>query len=191
MKNIILASASPRRRELLTQIGLEFEVIVSEADESISADTPEDLVMQLSAIKAGAVYEEHKISADNTLIIGADTVVAMNGQVLGKPKDKEQAKEMLKALSDNKHEVLTGVTIISINSGNIVKETFYEKTIVYTYPMTDSEIDEYIESGEPMDKAGSYGIQGIGAKFIKKIDGDYNNVVGLPISRIYQKIKEM
>lgn len=191
MKKIILASASPRRKELLTQIGLEFEVIVSEADENISADTPENLVMQLSAIKAGAVYEEHKISADNTLIIGADTVVAMNGQVLGKPKDKEQAKEMLKALSDNKHEVLTGVTIISIKSGNIVKETFYEKTIVYTYPMTDSEIDEYIESGEPMDKAGSYGIQGIGAKFIKKIDGDYNNVVGLPISRIYQKIKEM
>ncbi|MDE6208890.1 MAG: Maf family protein [Lachnospiraceae bacterium] len=191
MKKIILASASPRRKELLTQIGLEFEVIVSEADENISADTPENLVMQLSAIKAGAVYEEHKISADNTLIIGADTVVAMNGQVLGKPKDKEQAKEMLKALSDNKHEVLTGVTIIFVKSGNIVKETFYEKTIVYTYPMTDSEIDEYIESGEPMDKAGSYGIQGIGAKFIKKIDGDYNNVVGLPISRIYQKIKEM
>ena len=191
MKKIILASASPRRKELLTQIGLEFEVIVSEADENISADTPENLVMQLSAIKAGAVYEEHKISADNTLIIGADTVVAMNGQVLGKPKDKEQAKEMLNALSDNKHEVLTGVTIISIKSGNIVKETFYEKTIVYTYPMTDSEIDEYIESGEPMDKAGSYGIQGIGAKFIKKIDGDYNNVVGLPISRIYKKIKEM
>lgn len=191
MKKIILASASPRRKELLTQIGLEFEVIVSKADENISADAPEDLVMQLSQIKAEAVCKEHNILKDDTIIIGADTIVAMNGQVLGKPKDKSHAKEMLKALSDNKHEVLTGVTIIFTKSGKQIKETFYEKTIVYTYPMTDSEIDEYIESKEPMDKAGSYGIQGIGAKFIKRIDGDYNNVVGLPVSRIYQKIKEM
>ena len=147
--------------------------------------------MKLSNIKAMAVYEEHGIEDEATIILGADTVVAFDGKVLGKPKDTQQAKEMLSMLSDNTHQVFTGVTILYKKQGGLKSETFYDKTTVYTYPISDKEIDEYIMTGEPMDKAGSYGIQGIGAKFIKKIDGDYNNVVGLPVSKIYQKIKEI
>ncbi|MBQ1192772.1 MAG: septum formation inhibitor Maf [Lachnospiraceae bacterium] len=191
MKKIILASKSPRRSELLRQIGLDFEVFTSEVDENIEVQSPEKLVMQLSRLKAVAVYEEYNLKEENLMVIGADTVVALNGQILGKPRDEKHAKEMLMTLSDNEHEVLTGVTIVTTNDGKPVIETFYEKTIVYTYPITENEINDYIMSREPMDKAGSYGIQGMGARFIKKIDGDYNNVVGLPISQIYQKIKEM
>lgn len=190
MNKVILASASPRRRELLEQIGIEFEVIVSKADENIKADTPSQLVMSLSEIKAQAVYDAAGLK-NGEMIIGADTVVVLEGMVLGKPRDKENAKEMLRKLSDNRHEVLTGVTILYMTEGILKKETFHEKTFVYTYAISEKEIEEYIETNEPMDKAGSYGIQGIGAKFIKKIDGDYNNVVGLPVSKIYQKIKEM
>lgn len=191
MYKVILASASPRRRELLAQIGMDFKVIISKADENISEPAPEQLVMKLSNIKAMAVYEEHGIEDEATIILGADTVVAFDGKVLGKPKDTQQAKEMLSMLSDNTHQVFTGVTILYKKQGGLKSETFYDKTTVYTYPISDKEIDEYIMTGEPMDKAGSYGIQGIGAKFIKKIDGDYNNVVGLPVSKIYQKIKEI
>lgn len=191
MCKVILASASPRRRELLAQIGMDFKVIISKADENISEPAPEQLVMKLSDIKAMAVYEEHGIEDEATIILGADTVVAFDGKVLGKPKDTQQAKEMLSMLSDNTHQVFTGVTILYKKQGELKSETFYDKTTVYTYPISDKEIDEYIMTGEPMDKAGSYGIQGIGAKFIKKIDGDYNNVVGLPVSKIYQKIKEI
>lgn len=191
MYKVILASASPRRRELLAQIGMDFKVIISKADENISEPAPEQLVMKLSNIKAMAVYEEHGIEDEATIILGADTVVAFDGKVLGKPKDTQQAKEMLGMLSDNTHQVFTGVTILYKKQGGLKSETFYDKTTVYTYPISDKEIDEYIMTGEPMDKAGSYGIQGIGAKFIKKIDGDYNNVVGLPVSKIYQKIKEI
>lgn len=191
MYKVILASASPRRRELLAQIGMDFKVIISKADENISELAPEQLVMKLSNIKAMAVYEEHGIEDEATIILGADTVVAFDGKVLGKPKDTQQAKEMLSMLSDNTHQVFTGVTILYKKQGGLKSETFYDKTTVYTYPISDKEIDEYIMTGEPMDKAGSYGIQGIGAKFIKKIDGDYNNVVGLPVSKIYQKIKEI
>lgn len=191
MYKVILASASPRRRELLAQIGMDFKVIISKADENISEPAPEQLVMKLSNIKAMAVYEEYGIEDEATIILGADTVVAFDGKVLGKPKDTQQAKEMLSMLSDNTHQVFTGVTILYKKQGGLKSETFYDKTTVYTYPISDKEIDEYIMTGEPMDKAGSYGIQGIGAKFIKKIDGDYNNVVGLPVSKIYQKIKEI
>lgn len=191
MYKVILASASPRRRELLAQIGMDFKVIISKADENISEPAPEQLVMKLSDIKAMAVYEEHGIEDEATIILGADTVVAFGGKVLGKPKDTQQAKEMLSMLSDNTHQVFTGVTILYKKQGGLKSETFYDKTTVYTYPISDKEIDQYIMTGEPMDKAGSYGIQGIGAKFIKKIDGDYNNVVGLPVSKIYQKIKEI
>lgn len=191
MYKVILASASPRRRELLAQIGMDFKVIISKADENISEPAPEQLVMKLSDIKAMAVYEEHGIEDEATIILGADTVVAFGGKVLGKPKDTQQAKEMLSMLSDNTHQVFTGVTILYKKQGELKRETFYDKTTVYTYPISDKEIDGYIMTGEPMDKAGSYGIQGIGAKFIKKIDGDYNNVVGLPVSKIYQKIKEI
>lgn len=190
MRNIILASASPRRSELLSQIGIEFTVKVSDVDENIEVGNPADMVMQLSKIKANAVYEMVKENIDDTIIIGADTVVVLDGKVLGKPKDEEDAFAMLKSLSDRVHEVITGVTLMYIEAGNVNIDTFYEQTQVHTYPMGDEEIKEYIISKEPMDKAGSYGIQGLGGKFIKKIDGDYNNVVGLPVSKIYQKLKK-
>lgn len=187
---IILASKSPRRKELLEQIGLSFEVLVSDADENLDIDTPEEFVKELSRIKSKAVMDLMNGIDENTLIIGADTVVVYDGKILGKPKDEADAFSMLKMLSDNEHEVITGVTLLSKKNGEIDMDTFYEKTKVFTYEMSDSEIKEYIATKEPMDKAGSYGIQGIGGKFIKKIEGDYNNVVGLPVSRIYQKIKE-
>lgn len=187
---IILASKSPRRKELLEQIGLSFEVLVSDADENLDIDTPEEFVKELSRIKSKAVMDLMNGIDENTLIIGADTIVVYDGKILGKPKDEEDAFSMLKMLSDNEHEVITGVTLLSKKNGEIDMDTFYEKTKVFTYEMSDSEIKEYIATKEPMDKAGSYGIQGIGGKFIKKIEGDYNNVVGLPVSRIYQKIKE-
>lgn len=188
---IILASKSPRRKELLEQIGLAFEVIVSDADENIEERVPEEFVMELSRIKSKAVLDSVDDIDDETIIIGADTIVVYDGKILGKPKDEEDAFEMLKMLSNNVHEVITGVTLLSKKSGNVDMDTFYEKTKVFTYEMTDNEIREYIATKEPMDKAGSYGIQGIGGKFIKQIEGDYNNVVGLPVSRIYQKIKEI
>lgn len=190
MRNIILASASPRRSELLSQIGIEFTVKVSDVDENIEISDPADMVMQLSKIKANAVYDMVKSDVDDTIIIGADTVVVLDGKVLGKPKDEEDAFVMLKSLSDRVHEVITGVTLLYIEAGSVNIDTFYEQTQVHTYPMGDEEIKEYIKSKEPMDKAGSYGIQGLGGKFIKKIDGDYNNVVGLPVSKIYQKLKK-
>ncbi len=187
---VILASKSPRRKELLEQIGLSFEVLVSDADENLDIDIPEEFVKELSRIKSKAVMDLMDGIDENTLIIGADTIVVYDGKILGKPKDEEDAFCMLKMLSDNEHEVITGVTLLSKKNGKIDMDTFFEKTKVFTYEMSDSEIKEYIATKEPMDKAGSYGIQGIGGKFIKKIDGDYNNVVGLPVSRIYQKIKE-
>lgn len=190
MRNIILASASPRRSELLSKIGIEFTVKVSDVDENIEISDPADMVMQLSKIKANAVYDMVKSDVDDTIIIGADTVVVLDGKVLGKPKDEEDAFVMLKSLSDRVHEVITGVTLLYIEAGSVNIDTFYEQTQVHTYPMGDEEIKEYIKSKEPMDKAGSYGIQGLGGKFIKKIDGDYNNVVGLPVSKIYQKLKK-
>lgn len=188
---IILASKSPRRKELLEQIGLAFEVIVSDADENIEERVPEEFVMELSRIKSKAVLDSVDDIDDETIIIGADTIVVYDGKILGKPKDEKDAFEMLRMLSKNVHEVITGVTLLSKKSGNVDMDTFYEKTKVFTYEMTDNEIREYIATKEPMDKAGSYGIQGIGGKFIKQIEGDYNNVVGLPVSRIYQKIKEI
>lgn len=187
---VILASKSPRRKELLEQIGLSFEVLVSDSDENLDIDIPEEFVKELSRIKSKAVMDLMDGIDENTLIIGADTIVVYDGKILGKPKDEEDAFCMLKMLSDNEHEVITGVTLLSKKNGKIDMDTFFEKTKVFTYEMSDSEIKEYIATKEPMDKAGSYGIQGIGGKFIKKIDGDYNNVVGLPVSRIYQKIKE-
>lgn len=187
---VILASKSPRRKELLEQIGLSFEVLVSDSDENLDIDIPEEFVKELSRIKSKAVMDLMDGIDENTLIIGADTIVVYDGKILGKPKDEEDAFCMLKMLSDNEHEVITGVTLLSKKNGKIDMDTFFEKTKVFTYKMSDSEIKEYIATKEPMDKAGSYGIQGIGGKFIKKIDGDYNNVVGLPVSRIYQKIKE-
>ena len=201
MSQIILASQSPRRKELLEQIGLEFEICPAKGEEIITKTVPEEVVMEISKQKAEEVAamvstyaQEHKdiTTPSDILVIGADTVVAYSGKILGKPVDEADAKRMLTMLSGNTHSVFTGVTLVLIDkSGRAGELVFYEKTDVKMHEMTELEIDRYIATGEPMDKAGSYGIQGKCAIYIEKIEGDYNNVVGLPIARIYQELKKI
>lgn len=214
---LVLASASPRRRELLSQIGLEFTVMPSTKEEHAKATEAGALVQELSRQKAEDIWEqlsggqqnpdanqEQLSGADQEqisdemrepnldgkrqpelLVIGADTVVCCEGKILGKPHSREAAAEMLAALQGRSHEVYTGVTLYSQSEA----VTFFECTQVEFYPMTEAEISDYIDSKEPMDKAGAYGIQGLGARFVKGIRGDYNNVVGLPVGRLYQELK--
>ena len=190
MKNIILASGSPRRRELLKQIGLDFQIMVSDCDESTSETEPEDYVKSLSRLKALSVASKiaegtlvpDTPSENGYLVIGADTIVVHGGNILGKPKDEADAFSMLRSLSGDTHCVYTAVTVVDTADG--AATTFAERTEVTMYELGDSEIWDYIHSGEPMDKAGSYGIQGKGAVLVEKINGDYFNVVGLPISRL-------
>ncbi len=238
---LVLASASPRRRELLSQIGLEFTVMPSTKEENAKATEAGALVQELSRQKAEDIWEQlsggqqnpdanqeqlsgadqEQISDANQgqnpdanqeqlsdadqeqisdemrepnlngkrqpelLVIGADTVVCCEGKILGKPHSREAAAEMLAALQGRSHEVYTGVTLYSQSEA----VTFFECTQVEFYPMTEAEISDYIDSKEPMDKAGAYGIQGLGARFVKGIRGDYNNVVGLPVGRLYQELK--
>lgn len=187
---IILASGSPRRRELLQQIGLSFEVVVSDCEEIITCVKPGDVVEELSLQKAKAVAK--KVSFEEpVLIIGADTIVTCDEEILGKPKSEEDAFGMLKRLSGRTHEVFTGVSILQVENQNIkVLSSFHEATKVTFYEMFEQEIFEYIATKDCMDKAGSYGIQGFCARYIKEIAGDYNNVVGLPVAACYQKIKQ-
>ena len=183
---IILASASPRRKELLGQLGLEFEIMVSDVEEVITETEPSLVVEELSVQKAEAVFRR---TQGDVMVIGADTVVALEGIILGKPKDETHAKEMLKKLQAREHSVYTGVTLYIRKGTSEFRNTFSECTNVKFYPMTDAEIKWYVDSKEPMDKAGAYGIQGLGGRFVECIRGDYNNVVGLPIARLYQEIK--
>lgn len=207
---LVLASASPRRRELLSQIGLEFTVMPSTKEENAKTTEAGALVQELSRQKAVDIWEQlsggqgqnpdadQEQIAEETqepnlngkrqpelLVIGADTVVCCEGKILGKPHDREAAVEMLTALQGRSHEVYTGVTLYHQRE----TVTFFECTQVEFYPMTEAEISDYIDSKEPMDKAGAYGIQGLGARFVKDIRGDYNNVVGLPVGRLYQELK--
>ena len=177
---LVLASKSPRRSEILKNAGFDFVIRTADADETIAEGTnPEDAVVMLAARKAMAV-ERNK----DEIILGADTVVVLDNKILGKPKDREDAFNMLKSLSGRVHSVFTGVCAIS-DKGSI---TFAEETKVEFYSLSDEEINEYIDSNDCYDKAGAYGIQGLASKFIKGINGDYFNVVGLPISSIYEKI---
>ena len=191
-KKIILASASPRRRELLTQIGLDFDVVVSETEEKITSTEPAKVVEELSAQKAEAVWEKLEVSGvfdpEQKSGEATMTVVACDGKILGKPADTEAAAAMLTMLQGRGHEVYTGVTILYEENGERKTLTFHEKTTVHFYPMTDAQIREYVATGDPMDKAGSYGIQGFCARYIRGIEGDYNNVVGLPVGRVYQEL---
>ena len=207
---LVLASASPRRRELLSQIGLEFSVMPSTKEENAKTTKAGALVQELSYQKAVDIWEQlsggqgqnpdtdqEQISEETQepnlngkrqpelLVIGADTVVCCEGKILGKPHSREAAAEMLTALQGRSHEVYTGVTLYHQRE----TVTFFECTQVEFYPMTEAEISDYIDSKEPMDKAGAYGIQGLGARFVKDIRGDYNNVVGLPVGRLYQELK--
>lgn len=214
MNKLVLASGSPRRRELLALLGYEFQVIVSEIDENITKTEPAAVVEELSRQKAMDVYRIYKEkfgnnnnsgcdkneSADSIIIIGADTVVAAGGRILGKPGSKEEAYKMLHTLQGCTHEVYTGVTLVKQKAGKCadssddaspVIKTFHECTRVIFYPMRDSEIWDYINTGDPMDKAGAYGIQSGAARFIKGIEGDYNNVVGLPVARLYHELQRL
>ena len=187
MNKIILASASPRRKELLTQIGIPFEVRVSHVEEKIKDTHPEAVVESLAEQKAEAVFRETDKEA---LVIGADTIVVLDGRILGKPKSEEEAVEMLSALAGRSHEVYTGVCFLYRQNGEEKKKVFHEETKVTFYPMTKQETEAYVSTKDCMDKAGSYGIQGSAAAFIKGICGDYNYVVGLPAARVYQELKE-
>jgi len=189
-KKIILASASPRRRELLTQAGYEFEIQVSHKEEIYISETPDEIVKELALLKAKDIAEHN--DAKNMIVIGADTVVAHKGAILGKPKTKDDAFDMIKGFQGDKHQVYTGVAILDYDIDG--KETIVNhavKTDVYVNPMTDEEIWNYIQSDNVMDKAGSYGIQSGFAVHIEKIEGDYFNVVGLPVSYIYQMLKKL
>ncbi len=198
MSQIILASASPRRKELLEQVGVEFEIFPAKGEEIITKTLPQEVVVELSSQKALEVatmistfdqnHDEITTPTDK-IIIGADTVVAYEDKILGKPLDEEDAKRTLGMLSGKVHSVYTGVTIVFIDkSGKTGMHSFYEKTDVEFYELSDEEIERYVSSNEPMDKAGSYGIQGRFAIHVKKINGDYNNVVGLPVARLYQEL---
>ena len=189
-KKIILASASPRRRELLAQAGYEFEIQVSHKEEIYISETPDEIVKELALLKAKDISEQN--NAKNTIVIGADTVVAHKGAILGKPKSKDDAFDMIKGFQGDKHQVYTGVAILDYDvDGNETIVNHAVKTDVYVNSMTDEEIWNYIESDNVMDKAGSYGIQSGFAVYIEKIEGDYFNVVGLPISYIYEQLKQM
>lgn len=189
-KKIILASASPRRRELMEQAGYEFEIQVSHKEEKYISVTPDEIVKELALLKAKDIAEQNKTK--DLIVIGADTVVAHRGAILGKPKSKDEAFNMIKGFQGDKHQVYTGVAILSYDAEgmeNIINHAV--KTDVYVNPMTDEEIWRYIESDNVMDKAGSYGIQSGFAVHIEKIEGDYFNVVGLPISYIYEELKKL
>lgn len=186
MKQIVLASASPRRRELLAQAGIVFTVKASDAEEVVTENAPDKIVKELAFLKAKAVAERE----EDALVIGADTIVVAEGNILGKPHSREEAFSMLSMLQGKTHQVYTGVALIAKEAGKERLEVFAEKTDVTFYPMTEKEIQEYIDTGESMDKAGAYGIQGRAAVYIQKICGDYNNVVGLPVAKLYQKLKE-
>ncbi len=187
--NIVLASGSPRRKELLSEIIPEFDIIVSEADEdSIPKMLEPALYVQELAMLKAAASAKNVSSNKNSIVIGADTVVTLDGKILGKPKDEEDAFNMLKNLSGKKHEVYTGYCVMRLSDCKTLSKA--EKTEVFFKQITDEKIQSYIETGEPMDKAGAYGIQGLGGLFIKKINGDYNNVVGLPVSALYDTLEE-
>jgi septum formation protein len=186
---IILASNSPRRRELLAQAGYNFTVIPSGCNEDTDILIPKDFVMELAARKARDVYDNlHDKNSTPFIVIGSDTVVALNGRILGKPVDYDDAYNTLNSLSGQSHNVYTGVSIIYYNGMDTHISTFYENTEVTFYPMSHEEITWYLSTGDPMDKAGSYGIQTQGGLFIKEIKGDYNNVVGLPLAKVYHEI---
>ncbi|MCR5737480.1 MAG: Maf family protein [Eubacterium sp.] len=192
---IILASQSPRREELLKRLGVDFKIITSSVDENIEEENAEALVEELSFRKSIAVMDR-LVQEDGTkdyLVIGADTVVAVNDVVLGKPATKEEAFEMIDSIQGSSHFVFTGVTVncYKNETGRIMRTSFVEGTQVTVFPMTEEEIWEYIDTGDCMDKAGAYGIQGEFGKFVEMIYGDYNNVVGLPLARLYQVIKGM
>ena len=201
MKKLILASASPRRLHLLQQIGLKPEVICAHTDEETAEEKPEAMVRELARRKCfsvAAYLTEEVHIRDACYILGADTVVAHGDTILGKPKDTEEASSMLHSLQGDTHQVYTGVCILRLEEDGSLPGAdadhlclFSERTDVSVDAMTEEEIRSYVNTLEPMDKAGAYGIQGIFARHIRGIRGDYNNVVGLPVHAVYAALKEL
>lgn len=186
-RRILLASQSPRRRELLSQAGFVYEVEPSQVEEHTTRTIPWEIVMELSRQKAVDISRRYK--DPELLVVGADTIVAYGDRILGKPHSAEAAVEMLTLLQGSRHQVYTGVTLVWTEQGEERIHTFYEKTEVEFYPMSQEEIYRYVDTGDCMDKAGAYGIQTQFGIYIKGIHGDYNNVVGLPIAALYQEMK--
>lgn len=190
--HVILASASPRRLDLLRQAGIEPEVEPSHVVEVIRSIKPDEVVMELSRQKAEDIATRH--TGEDVVVIGADTVVAFDGKILGKPKDEADAVRMITSFQGKAHQVYTGVTLVFCGKAGEKPEeqwktiTFAEETDVFVCPMTQEQIRAYVETGEPMDKAGAYGIQGRFAVWVKGISGDYNNVVGLPLGRVCREL---
>lgn len=190
MSKIILASASPRRKELLAKAGISFIVIPAAGEEKRTSENPGEAVQQLARDKAEWVAQSLAECEEGTLVIGSDTIVVFENRILGKPKDRRDAAETLEKLQGNTHQVYTGVTVLERKAGKWVEHTFFESTDVTFYPVSREEIQDYIATGEPMDKAGSYGIQGLFGIYVKGICGDYNNVVGLPVARLFHEMKK-
>ena len=192
MRNIILASASPRRRELLRQAGVSFRIVPAMGEEKAEKKEPSEYVQELSFGKAEEVAErEEKELSEGALIIGADTVVVYSGRILGKPENEEDAVRMLERLQGHTHQVYTGVTLLLKEKTGWQRRSFSECTDVAFCPVSEEEIRLYVSTGEPMDKAGSYAIQGKWGKHVKEIQGDYNNVVGLPVDRLMKEAEKM
>lgn len=191
MIRLILASASERRKMILNQIGLEFDIVPAQGEEHSISTIPSEMVQELAAAKAKEVAERLiREGRTEGLVIGADTLVFLNQKPLGKPRDEEDAYRMIASLAGRDHSVLTGVAFSLIRQGKIAeRHCFYEETRVWFYEMTEKEIRAYIQTKDPMDKAGAYGIQGPFAAYVRKLEGDYQNVVGLPADRVYQELK--
>ncbi len=185
MKTIILASASPRRKELLEKIGLKFEVEASNYEEDVCPELRQrEQVENISLEKAKLVAQEHK----NAIVIAADTLVVFRGKTLGKPQSEVEARKMLRAINGKSHSVITGFTIIDTAKNKTLTKSI--ETKVYLRKLTLKEIDTYVRSNEPLDKAGGYAIQGLGSVIVERIEGDYFNVVGLPLSALTESLKE-
>lgn len=185
MKKIVLASASPRRKELLEKIGLKFEVDPSNSVEYISpALMPDEIAKSISSEKALAIAGKYQ----NAIIIAADTFIVFEGKIMGKPSTEADAKKMLTTLSGRVHSVMTGFTILDTENKKILSKSV--ETIIYMKELTPQEIDAYVESQEPLDKAGAYAIQGLGAVLVEGIEGDYYNVMGLPLNALVESLNE-
>ena len=184
MKKVILASSSPRRRELLETAGVEFEILVKEVDETVPQGTPPAKAAEMTAKKKALATAE---SRKDDIVIGADTIVTVDGKILGKPQSPENAAEMLRLLSGREHEVITGVCLVCGGKA----DCFSHVSRVKFYDLTDEEILAYVATGEPADKAGAYGIQGKGCTLVVKIEGDYFNIVGLPVAETVRRIRKL
>ena len=185
MKEIVLASSSPRRKELLEKLGMKFKVDPAGDEEKLALDLePHSLAKKISMEKARSVAARHK----DAVIIAADTFGLLEGHFLGKPSNEEAARKMLRALSGRSHQVITGFTVMDTRTGKTVSKSV--ETTVYIRQLTGAEIDAYVKTGEPLDKAGAYAIQGLGAVLVERIEGDYYNVIGLPLSALSEALKE-